>query len=639
MVFLPHQRSNIVRCALILPVTLLLAGILVLPAVAQEQAPGHGWWQIPTADLAYGLPLSIGFSETGAAWIGTRGGVNVLGSNGTRVSIPLSDPEVEVTAIAAAPDGSMWLATDSPTGQALGAQVIWPDGRQMNFTVLEGMADNNVRDIIVAPAGDLWFATAGGLGHLSADGSWGRFTRAAGLIDNDVYALASDAEGNLWIGTYAGISQLSSEGIWTNYTVADGLAGQWVRDLATDDEGRLWCATGLGVSIRHPDGMWETLTVADGLSTNVVNVVAPDESGGIWFATNEGANYLAANGQWLTFNQDAGLLSDRVVDVEIDAENQPWFATAGGLSVLIGGLAGQILPQTPAVTPTQTPPEPTETPVLVVAAPSPELPTPTTTTVVSATQGPPTPQAMNLERTDVPAFVEIGFYVILFLSILGAGVMLRHILLVRSERNRGPQKSARVGKPPGPEGVDVAWDEGLVPVAMNGTEGDALAAEVAEALAELDIYTTPGPEALMSPTQDGAVMPTANEIAEATELVPAPSQLEESGSTSEIRRKALESWLRRATVDDAEDLMKEGIGLAREGQKADAYDVFSSITHLVPDHVEAWLWKGGLAFHPRESVRCLQKALELDPDNEHAREGLDWAQAKLSAEEDGPIEE
>ena len=337
MLSLPHQHSSVARYVFILPVALLLAGVLMIPAVAQEQVPARGWWQIPTADLTYGPPLSIGFSDAGAAWIGTQGGVNILQSDGTRSGIPLSDSEVEVSAITAAPDGSMWLATDSPTGQALGAQVIWPDGRRTGFTVTEGMADNNVRDIIVGPAGDLWFATAGGLGHLSVDGSWGRFTRAAGLIDNDVYALAYDAEGSLWIGTYRGVSQLSSDGIWTSYTVADGLAGQWVRDLAVDDEGRLWCATGLGVSTRSPDGTWQTLTVADGLATNVVNVVTPDDAGGMWFATNEGANYLAANGQWLTYNHEAGLLSDQVVGIAIDREGQPWFATAGGLSVLIGG--------------------------------------------------------------------------------------------------------------------------------------------------------------------------------------------------------------------------------------------------------------------------------------------------------------
>ena len=279
-------------------------------------------------------------------------------------------------------------------------------------------------------------------------------------------------------------------------------------------------------------------------------------------------------------------------------------------------------------TPTQTPPKPTETSVLVAAAANPE---PTVTAVPSSTLVPPTPQPINLGRTGVPAFVEVGFYIVFFLSILGAGVMLRHVILARREKSKGTQEGTHVGKSAGPDGVDVAWDEGLVSVTMNGAEDEALAPEVAEALAELDVYTTPRP--------DGSVMPTANKITEATEPVSKPSRPEESGSTSEIRRKALESWLRRATVDDAEDLIKEGISLAREGHKADAYDVFTSITHLVPDHVEAWLWKGGLAFHPRESVRCLQKVLDLDPDNERAREGLAWALAKLSAEEEGHPEE
>ncbi len=146
-------------------------------------------------------------------------------------------------------------------------------------------------------------------------------------------------------------------------------------------------------------------------------------------------------------------------------------------------------------------------------------------------------------------------------------------------------------------------------------------AEVAEALAELDRYVSPLPpeprQPLSVPTSGGS----GNEQPPAWE-------------DTEMRRKALESWLRRATPEDAEDLMREGIRLAKAGEKAQAYDIFAAITRLIPDHVEAWLWKGGTALHPQESVRCLQRALELDPDNPRARQGLAWALARLQASED-----
>ena len=628
-------RAVTMRMSLMLICVALLAGVFAISAAGQTPAENSGWWQIPTADLAYGPPLCIDFDAGGVAWIGTRGGVNMVQADGARTNIPLSDSEVEVRAIAAGPDGAMWLGTDSSTTQALGVRVIWLDGREASYDVISGLADNHVRDIVTGPAGDFWFATAGGLGHLAADLSWGRFTRAAGLIDDDVYALAFDLDGNLWIGTYGGISVLSPEGDWTTYTVADGLAGQWVRDVVVDRVGNVWCATGLGASVHYRDGGWQSYTVSDGLATNAVNAVAVDDAGGIWFATNEGASYLSGNGLWLTYNREAGLLSDTVVDIAVDEQGQPWFATAGGLSILVGGLAGQ----TPAeeAAPTTAPTEVVPTATVVPAAEAVTVePSPATTMVVEPL---PTAEPMNLGRTEAPAYVEIGFYVIFFLAIVGAGVMLRHIFVMRGQRRRAATtQEIRTHPSKGPEGVDVAWDEGLVPITLSDAQGEALAPEVAEALAELDAYQTPMPESLVSPVPEGQVLPSANDIAAATEFSPATDWPPEA-TRSEIRRKALDSWLRRATPEDVQDLMEEGIALARQGHKADAYDVFTSITRLVPEHVEAWLWKGGLAFHPREAVRCIQTALDLDPDNERAREGLAWALSNLSAAEEGSLEE
>lgn len=227
-----------------------------------------------------------------------------------------------------------------------------------------------------------------------------------------------------------------------------------------------------------------------------------------------------------------------------------------------------------------------------------------------------------IQRTaGVPAFVRFGFYAIFFLSILGTGVTLRQMYLAR--------RNARRDKPPaklGVEGVNVAWDVGLVPATLTD-EQEPMPAEVEEALAELDRYVSPVPSEPRQPLAQGGEQGAGA----------APALWEDA----EMRRKALESWMRRAAPEDAEDLMREGIRLAKAGEKAQAYDVFATITRLVPGHVEAWLWKGGTALHPQESVRCLQRALELDPDNPQARQGLAWALARLQASEanrEPPIE-
>lgn len=622
---LEHKyRVRIVYLLCSVAPVLFVAGLVAPLCLAQEAAPTRGWWQVPTAELSFGPPLSIGFDTTGAAWIGTRGGVNILYPDGTRTAIALPLSDVEISAIKAGPDGSMWLATDSAVGQALGVRVIWPDGRQRDYTIPDGMADDHVRDLVFSADGAVWFATAGGLGHLSADGRWGRFTRAAGLVNDDVYALLLDA-GTLWIGTYGGLSRLLSTGEWSTFTVTDGLASLWVRDLAMDTAGNLWCATGLGASVRRPDGTWQTFTVDDGLPSNVINAITTDEMGGVWFATNEGAGYLAANGQWLIYDETAGLLDNEVVAIEIDEKGQPWFATPGGLSVLIGGLSGVILPTTPSATPTLAPPEPTETPMPIAAMASPTAPTLAAAVTATAAAGPVSSRPVSLGTMDVTTLMPIALSVVLFLSIMGIGIVWRRIHLLR--------KAKRQGRPSAmPEGVKVAWEEGLVPATLGEEEppvfttSETIAPEAEEALAELERYMA-GMAEMSTPTPQVASVPAAEE---ASAPVPPPSKTAPKPASEEMSYKALESWLRRATVEDVEDLMREGIRLAKQGRKAEAYDVFSTITRLVPDHVEAWLWKGGMALHPQESVRCLQKALELDPDNPQAKEGLAWALGKLA---------
>jgi tetratricopeptide (TPR) repeat protein len=230
-------------------------------------------------------------------------------------------------------------------------------------------------------------------------------------------------------------------------------------------------------------------------------------------------------------------------------------------------------------------------------------------------------QEITQRSAGVPAFVRFGFYAIFFLSILGAGVTLRQIYIAR--------RGVRRDEPPaklGVEGVDVAWDVGLVPATL-ADEQEPMPAEVEEALAELDRYVSPIPP---EPRQPMTPAQRAN---------PEDDVITTTWEDMEIRRKALESWMRRATPEDAEDLMREGIRLAKAGETAQAYDIFSTVTRLVPDYVEAWLWKGGTALHPQESVRCLQRALELDPDNPRARQGLAWALARLQASEDSQEQE
>lgn len=83
--------------------------------------------------------------------------------------------------------------------------------------------------------------------------------------------------------------------------------------------------------------------------------------------------------------------------------------------------------------------------------------------------------------------------------------------------------------------------------------------------------------------------------------------------------------------DRAQELVARGIAAAEAGDKQQARIYFLRALAVDENNEEAWLWRGGLADDPQESVMCLERALAINPRSERAREGLEWARARLEA--------
>ena len=72
----------------------------------------------------------------------------------------------------------------------------------------DGLPDDEVRDIALSPDGELYVATASGIGILSKEGKWRHLTgRNGGLPVEDVTCLSFAADGTLWVGTKVGAAR------------------------------------------------------------------------------------------------------------------------------------------------------------------------------------------------------------------------------------------------------------------------------------------------------------------------------------------------------------------------------------------------------------------------------------------------
>ncbi len=78
-------------------------------------------------------------------------------------------------------------------------------------------------------------------------------------------------------------------------------------------------------------------------------------------------------------------------------------------------------------------------------------------------------------------------------------------------------------------------------------------------------------------------------------------------------------------------LLADGKALARQNKRSEARTRFARVLSHDPNHVEALLWLAAIEGDPRQSVRYLNRVLEVSPGNPRAVAGLHWAAKQLRA--------
>lgn len=185
------------------------------------------------------------------------------------------------------------------------------------MTTENGLPGNDVKAILEARDGSLWFGTYDGLAVLSPDFSRlseqsrlkaesKTFTENEGLAGNHIRTIHEDASGTLWIGTYDGGLSRFAGGKLTNYTTENGLFSNGVFQILEDAAGNFWMSSNQGiyrVSRQQlndfADGKRQTITStvfgkSDGILSTEANggrkpagIKAHD--GRLWFPTQDGA--------------------------------------------------------------------------------------------------------------------------------------------------------------------------------------------------------------------------------------------------------------------------------------------------------------------------------------------------------------
>jgi tetratricopeptide (TPR) repeat protein len=83
-------------------------------------------------------------------------------------------------------------------------------------------------------------------------------------------------------------------------------------------------------------------------------------------------------------------------------------------------------------------------------------------------------------------------------------------------------------------------------------------------------------------------------------------------------------------------LLSEAKALARQNKRAEAQARFAKALARAPDCVEALLWLAAIERDARQSVRYLNRVLEISPDNRRAIAGLRWSARELRSSTSAP---
>jgi parallel beta-helix repeat protein len=255
-------------------------------------------------------------------------------------------PDSAVRDVAVADDGSIWIATGGSYkvgGENFGGVAQLKDQAWTIYGTEDGLANDNVWAVEIAPDGTVWFGTEDGVSAFDGK-EWTNYTEDDGLLNDSVRAMAIEPNGAVWVATRGGASRFDGSS-WTNYTATDGLADNTVNDIAVAPGGIYWFGTPSGVS-RFDGENWQTYTVKNGLAHDYVLAVAVAPDGAIWFGAGEGFGLLGGvsrfDGEtWTTYSTEDGLVDNNVNDIVFGDGDVIWFGTAnfdglGGVSKFDG---------------------------------------------------------------------------------------------------------------------------------------------------------------------------------------------------------------------------------------------------------------------------------------------------------------
>ncbi len=321
------------------------AGSLWVGAVGLSRWDGAGFRRVATPSLSKEASVRALLEDrAGRIWVGSDGGLLALRRDGGEYVESFFAPGLSVHALAEDSTGAVWVGTDRGIQRVRNMHGAAGFETESAPSELEFLRNTWIRSLVTDDAGTVWIGTNGrGVVRLHKDGGVARYEVRNGLAGNNVLDVLQDREGSIWLATTTGASELVNEDI-QSFTVRDGLVHNLVMCLVEGEAGTLWAGTAQGIS-RISGGTIQNTDDGFGLGSAFTLFGTRDRQGRVWIGSERGASVLtraAGRDRFVTYGPSEGWAPtpskrNRARTILQDRDGWIWFGNDWGVSVLVGG--------------------------------------------------------------------------------------------------------------------------------------------------------------------------------------------------------------------------------------------------------------------------------------------------------------
>lgn len=321
--------------------------------------------------LPHNLILAIAQTPDGYLWFGTWEGLSRYNGVEFKTFSRVEVPELRdngIRALRVASDGTLWMGTSR------GGVTRYKDGHWNTLTTHNGLAQDEIMDVLDAGSGRLWVATeSAGLTRLE-NGKARSFHMSDGLPSEALMSLAAETDGTIWVGTTEGLARIRGDNVeafgqtqglpvgpvLSVHVAADGvlyvgtekgvyrrvamgferlspdIPEDAVPRLLMDRSGALWVGTVTYGVLRWQGGRVDRFNSLASLPNNRISALIEDHEGSVWVGTNGGLLRLR-DAPFGSYTTEHGLSDDYVRTVLDGADGALWVGTSRGLSLLRNG--------------------------------------------------------------------------------------------------------------------------------------------------------------------------------------------------------------------------------------------------------------------------------------------------------------